>query len=177
MTADRIQLVPYDPRWPEMFRAEAERLRALLGAAAMRVEHIGSTAVPGLSAKPVIDMLMEVASFEDAERAVVPRLREAGWECRWRDERPPGHLMYARRDAAGVRTHHLHIAPAGHPTWGHLAFRDHLRTHPAEAREYERLKRQLASKYPDDREAYTEGKGDYIKRVTAEALARLGRSL
>src|SRR5204863_2165725 len=97
VSAESIQLVPYDPRWPEMFRAEAERLLGLLGAAvALRVEHMGSTAVPGLSAKPVIDMLMEVASFESAEQTVLPKLREDGWECWWRDDRIPSHMMCVR---------------------------------------------------------------------------------
>jgi GrpB-like predicted nucleotidyltransferase (UPF0157 family) len=175
VSAENIQLVPYDPRWPEMFRAEAKRLLGLLGAAvALRVEHMGSTAVPGLSAKPVIDMLMEVASFESAERTVLPKLREDGWECLWRGDRSPGNLMCVRRNAAGERTHHLHYAPAGHAMWERLAFRDYLRRHPEEGRRYERLKAQLASEHPDDREAYTEGKGEYVKRLTKTALSRLG---
>ena len=173
VSVESVLLVPYDPRWPEMFRAEVERLVRLLGAAvALRFEHVGSTAVPGMSAKPVIDMLMEVASVESAERTVAPRLREDGWECRWRDDRPPGHTMWVRRDDAGVRTHHLHCAPAGHPMWECLAFRDHLRRCPEEARRYEQLKARLASEHRDDREAYTEGKGEYVKRVTKEALSR-----
>jgi GrpB-like predicted nucleotidyltransferase (UPF0157 family) len=154
-----------------MFRAEAGRLVRLLGAAvALRVEHVGSTAVPGLSAKPVIDMLMEVASFESAERTVLGKLREEGWECWWRDDRTPGHMMCVRRDARGVRTHHLHYAPAGHPMWERLAFRDHLRAHPDEALGYEQLKRRLARDHPTDREAYTDGKSEYVMRITAAAL-------
>jgi len=177
MSADEIQLVPYDPRWPEMFRSEAERLRQLFGAKIVRrVEHMGSTAVPGLSAKPVIDMLIEIPSFELAHRTILPNLREEGWEYLWRDDRPPGHMMFIRRNAAGVRTHHVHMAPAGHPMWQRLAFRDYLRCHPEEARRYEKLKSQLVSEHPGDRQAYTEGKGEYVKRITVEALSRLSLS-
>lgn len=177
MSADDVQLVPYDPRWPEMFRAEAARLRHFLGTAAvLRVEHMGSTALPGLSAKPIIDMLIEIPSFDVALRTIVPKLREERWEYLWRDDRPPGHMVFIRRDGAGVRTHHLHMAPAGHPMWERLAFRDYLRTHPDEARRYEKLKRQLASTHSGDREAYTEGKAEYVNRITTRAQLR-GRSL
>jgi len=169
MSADDIQLVPHDPRWPEMLHAEAERLRQLLGEMALRVEHAGSTAVPGLSAKPVIDMLLEIPSFESAQQRVVPRLEQDGWEYVWRDDRPPGHMMFIRRNALRVRTHHVHMAPTGHPLWDRLAFRDYLLSHPVEARRYEQLKRRLAAEHRGDREAYTEGKGEYVKRVTAAA--------
>ena len=172
MSADDIQLVPYDPRWPEIFRTEAGRIRELLGTAAvLRVEHMGSTAVPGLSAKPVIDMLIEIPSFELAQRTILPKLREEGWEYLWRGDRPPGHMMFIRRNAAGVRTHHVHMAPAGHPMWERLTFRDYLRTHPDEARQYEQLKSRLAAEHPGDREAYTDGNGEYVNRITAEALS------
>lgn len=114
VSADDIRLVPYDPRWPEMFRVEAGRRRQLLGTAVViRVEHFGSTAVPGLSAKPIIDMLIEIPSLGVALRTIMPKLREERWEYLWRDDRPPGHMMFIRRDSAGVRTHHLHMATAG----------------------------------------------------------------
>jgi GrpB-like predicted nucleotidyltransferase (UPF0157 family)/ribosomal protein S18 acetylase RimI-like enzyme len=170
MSADDVQLVAYDPRWPEMFCAEAERLRTLLGPGlVLRIEHIGSTAVAGLRAKPVID----IPSFELARQSILPRLRDDGWEYLWREDRPPGHMMFVRRNAAGVRTNHLHIAPAGHPMWDRLAFRDYLRSNLDEARRYEQLKRRLASEHAGDREAYTEGKGEYVRRITALALEAL----
>jgi GrpB-like predicted nucleotidyltransferase (UPF0157 family) len=174
MMADDVELVPYDPRWPEMFRMEADRLGRLLGGAVVRrVEHMGSTAVPGLSAKPVIDMLVEIPSFELAERMVLPKLRDDGWEYLWRDDRPPGHMMFIRRGVGDVRTHHVHMAPAGHPMWERLWFRDYLRSHADEARRYEQLKHRLAAEHAGDREAYTEGKGEYVKRVTALARSSI----
>lgn len=176
MVADAVRLAAYDPRWPEMFRAEASRLRKLLGSAEeLRSEHVGSTAVPGLSAKPIIDMLMEVTSFESARQTIIPRLLDDGWEYLWRDDRPPGHMMFIRRDSAGVRTYHLHMAPAGHPMWERLAFVDYLRSHRDEALNYERLKHQLASEHPEDREAYTAGKGEYVRRITVLALQEENR--
>jgi len=174
MPVDDVQLVPYDAHWPEIFRIEAERLRQLLGTAmVLRIEHVGSTAVPGLTAKPIIDMLIEIPSFASAQGNILPKLLEERWEYHWRDDRPPGHMMFIRRNAAGVRTHHVHMAPAGHSMWERLAFRDYLRCRPEEARHYEQLKIRLASDHSADRQAYTEGKGEYVKRITAKALSTL----
>ena len=174
MSSDAIYLVPYDPRWPEMFRSEAERLRDLLGTqSVLRFEHIGSTAIPGLSAKPIIDMLIEIPSFEFALVNILPRLQQDGWEYHWRDDRPPGHMYFIRRNAVGVRTHHLHMLPAAHPGWERVAFRDYLRSHPDEMRRYESLKRQLAAIHSGDREAYTEAKGAYVRLITDKALSML----
>src|SRR3954467_5090188 len=109
MSPEAVHLVPYDPRWPELFRAEAQRLQELLGPQfVLRFEHIGSTAIPGLSAKPIIDMLIEIPSFESAHMNILPKLQQEGCEYHWRDDRPPGHMYFVRRDAAGVRTHHVH---------------------------------------------------------------------
>jgi GrpB-like predicted nucleotidyltransferase (UPF0157 family) len=171
MAPDDVQLLPYDPHWPDAFRAQAERLRHLLGHAIARVEHVGSTAVPGLSAKPVIDILVEIADFESARQTVLPKLQDDRWEYLWRDDRPPGHMMFIRRDAAGARTHHVHMAPPDHPLWERVAFRDYLRAHPEEARRYDQLKAQLAAEHPSDRERYTDGKSEYVKRITALALS------
>jgi GrpB-like predicted nucleotidyltransferase (UPF0157 family) len=173
MAADDVHLRSYDPRWPELFRAEAERLRHLLGNAVVnRIEHVGSTAVPRIIAKPVIDMLVEIPSFKTAERDIVPTLREEGWEYIWRDDRPPGHMMFIRRASDGRRTHHVHMAPAGHSLWERVLFRDYLRSHPQEASRYEQLKIRLASLYAADSEAYTEAKGAYVKEIMMKATAR-----
>ena len=155
-----------------MFRTETDRLRKLLGPQfVLRFEHIGSTAIPGLSAKPIIDMLIEVPSFELARIHILPKLQQEGWEYHWRDDRPPGHMYFVRRNATGIRTHHIHLLTAGHPGWERVAFRDYLRATSEEASRYEQLKRELSAKHPLDREAYTEGKSEYIRRITAQALA------
>jgi len=170
-----ILIAPYDPAWPDLFEREAARLRALLPADLMGpIEHIGSTAVPGLAAKPVIDMLAGLSSFDEAERRIRPALEDDGYTHIWRADEPPGHMMFVKGYGPdgylpGVRIFHLHAAPAGHPIWERLLFRDHLRSHPEAAAAYEALKRRLAALHVNDREAYTEGKTDFIAAIMDEA--------
>jgi GrpB-like predicted nucleotidyltransferase (UPF0157 family) len=166
---DRVELVPYDPSWPARFEEVAAQLRAALGPC--RIEHIGSTAVPGLAAKPVIDVLVEVADVDDARTRAVPALLAAGYnEIYWRIDLEPGHFTCVKRDPTTfVRLEHVHLVPGGHPMWGAVAFRDLLRAHSGERTAYERLKRDLASRFPDDREAYTAAKASYVEELTARA--------
>ena len=113
-----VEIVPYDPGWPALFAAEAEHLRALLPAVLIgRIEHFGSTAVPGLAAKPIVDMLLEVRSMEAVAQHIAPILKREGYEFFWRDrERGLPGIAYAwfiKRDAAGRRTHHIHCLEPG----------------------------------------------------------------
>lgn len=175
--SERVHLVAYDPGWPGLFREAVAGLRARLGNDLVRrAEHFGSTAVPGMPAKPVIDMMVGIPSFEYAKERAVPALTADGWAYFWRSDRPPGHMMFIRYASPdGPRTHHLHMAPAGHKLWERLAFRDYLIAHPDEARRYADLKRRLVEQHRDDREAYTNAKGSYVKRITEAALmARAG---
>jgi GrpB-like predicted nucleotidyltransferase (UPF0157 family) len=169
---EHVVIVEYDPKWPELFEQEATRLRNLLGdKLALRVEHVGSTAIPGMPAKPVIDMLVEIPAFDRAKQEALPVLKADGFAYCWRDDRPPGHMMLIKGlSPNGSRTHHLHMAPAGHKLWELLYFRDYLRSHPDEALRYEQLKRDLVQRFPGDREAYTQGKGEYVQMITARAL-------
>ncbi len=179
---DEIALVAYDPHWPEQFAHEAARVRAALGDdLVLAVEHFGSTAVPGLVAKPVIDLLVGVRSVAGArERAVAP-LEALGYSY-WRDNPNPGHLFLVKGlPPNGPRTHHIHmVEPGAFPDpkneallfWDRLLFRDYLRAHPDEARRYESLKRALAARHPGDRDAYTEGKTEYVYGVMQRARAR-----
>jgi GrpB-like predicted nucleotidyltransferase (UPF0157 family) len=166
-----IAVVPYDSAWPARYREIAAELTAAAGSALTRLEHIGSTAVPGLAAKDLIDVLAGVRSWDAAANIAVPALRDLGFECYWRSDEPPGHLQFVRRDDTGQRRTHVHMAPEGEPVWGMLAFRDYLRAHPEEAERYAALKRALAECFPGDRVAYTRGKAEYVTRVTA--LARM----
>ena len=159
---DRIVLVDADPRRPAMFDEEAARIRGAAGASLVALEHVGSTAVPGLVAKPVIDMLGGVRTLEDAD-ALVPRVVALGYEyvTKYEDELP--RRRYFVRWAEGVRTHHFHVVEVGSWFWTQqLAFRDHLRQDPDASARYGALKRELASRFPDDREAYTAAKSDFI---------------
>ena len=132
------------------------------------IEHIGSTAIPGLASKPVIDIMAGVRTLEGSRPAIASAV-ELGY-C-YAPYQPDLEHWFCKPSPA-LRTHHLHLVPVGSPQWvGPLAFRDYLRTHPAVAAEYEALKRDLAQQYHFDREAYTEAKRPFIKRVTDLALA------
>ena len=167
---EEVRVVPYDEDWPRLFREEREHLltclpRDLVG----RIEHFGSTAVPGLAAKPNIDMLVEVASLGETQRRIVPVLVAQGydyfWRPTWGDDGPPFYAWFIKRNERGERTHHIHMLEAHFEHWDRLLFRDFLRAHPEEASEYGRLKLRLAREHPGDRVAYTEGKMEFIKRV------------
>ena len=172
-----VEIVPYDPGWPVLFAAEAAHLRALLPAVLIgRIEHFGSTAVPGLAAKPIVDMLLEVRTMEGVVQHIAPILKRAGYEFFWRDrERGLPGIAYAwfiKRDAAGRRTHHIHCLEPGSAEWERLLFRDYLRAHPAAARSYGELKQRIAAEHPDDRVAYAKAKTDFI--AAAMRAARRG---
>lgn len=171
---DEIELVPPDPDWPKRFEEEAARLRAILPAdLPVVLEHIGSTAVPGLPAKPIIDILALVADLASAEARLVAPLKAAGYA--FRDQNPDTDRLFFVKGlppAAPRRTHHLHIMEAGgHGALRHIAFRDYLRDHPDEAARYAALKLDLARRYRHDREAYTAAKGAYIEGVLDLAIA------
>lgn len=163
---DEIVIVPYDPGWPELFEQQRARVAAVLAPVLVGpVEHIGSTSVPGLPAKPIIDMLARVTDYA-AAGAVAAGLAGVGWSAapepadtglrRW---------SYCFPDVAR-RSHHLHVvehASTGWPTW--LAFRDRLRADPAAAAEYAALKTALAARDRSDRVAYRAGKAPFIEAI------------
>ena len=172
-----VAIVAYNPGWPELFRAEAERLRSYVPAKLIRrIEHFGSTAVPGLAAKPIIDLLVEVRSLRAARTRIAPILEAQGYDYFWRpsfgEDVPPWYAFFIRRDDHGTRTHHIHMVarrPAFREHWERLLFRDYLIAHPETAHAYGRLKADLAAAHPNDRVAYTNGKTAFIQRITAAA--------
>lgn len=169
-----VAIVPYDPKWPRFFVEEKEHLLACLPQDIIgRIEHFGSTAVPGLAAKPIIDMLVEVRSLEETKQEIVPILVVQGYEYFWRptwgDETPPFYAWFIKRDSEGRRTHHIHMVESHFEHWNRLIFRDYLRAHPEAAGEYQKLKMRLAVRYPHDRVAYTTGKTDFILEVMKQA--------
>lgn len=173
-----VDMAEYDPAWPRLFEEEKARLAErfpppLIG----RIAHFGSTAVPGLAAKPVIDMLAETACSAQARRVIAPALEKAGYDYFWRpafDGSNEHYAWFIRRGADGRRTHHIHVVEASSSLWERLYFRDYLRVFPETAREYEHLKRRLAAKYRADRVAYTEGKTAFIVETTQRAKAYFG---
>ena len=161
----KIRVVDYDPDWPRLFRREAERIRAVLGERVVRLEHVGSTSVPGLAAKPILDLLAGRAPDVPLE-GYVAALEAAGYT--WRGENGvPGRHYFVRGEP---RSRHLHLVELGGAHWRrHLAFRDALRARPALAAEYAALKHGLAARHANDREAYTDSKTAFVKDVLKAA--------
>ena len=153
----------YDPRWREEYEHEAGALRALLGEHALEIEHVGSTSVPGLAAKPLIDMALV---FPDREQLEVARerLAAAGYDDRG-DSGDSGGVIVAKGPKSG-RTHVLHLVEISDPQWHRwLAFRDALKRDHGRRDEYGALKKELAARYPLDRPAYVAGKRDFIRKT------------
>jgi GrpB-like predicted nucleotidyltransferase (UPF0157 family)/uncharacterized protein YqeY len=162
-----IRLAPYAVDWPARFEREAEVIRAAIGAwITGGVHHIGSTAVPGLTAKPIIDIQVGVADLA-ASRPCIPVL--AGLQYQYAPYRTE-EMHWFCKPHPSRRTHHLHLVPTGSQRFlDTLAFRDHLREHPEAAAEYAALKRDLAARFEHDREAYTDGKAELVARLTRAA--------
>ena len=157
-----IVIVDYDKAWPRRFEIERDRVQRALGAVIRRIEHIGSTAVPGLAAKPIIDVLVTVEDPAD-DRALPHALEAAGYELRVRE---PGHRMF-RTPARDV---HVHVwADADPKIERYLAFRDRLRQSPEDRAAYERGKRDLATRAWTDVNEYAEAKGELIESIIAKA--------
>lgn len=165
MTRPELAVCDYDPSWPESFAALGQRLRVELGSVARRIDHIGSTAVPGLAAKPIIDVQISVASL-DPVSAYEPALRLCGFV--WRSDNPDLTKRYFREQPGAPRTH-IHVRSAGSFSEQFaLLFRDYLRNHPAVGAEYSREKRQLEHMLTD-RHAYTTAKGPVVWRIMRDA--------
>ena len=168
-----VIVLPHDPAWVEMFQTESRRVRTALGENALAVHHIGSTAIPSIVAKPVIDMLVAVTDIEAVDTrsdAMVAIGYEAMGELGI-----PGRRYFRKDNTAGKRTHHVHVFAQGTDQIDrHLAFRDFMNAHSAWAARYGELKQTLVSKHPDSIEAYMAGKDDFIKHV--DGLAASWRS-
>ncbi len=166
-----VQIVDYDPRWPVTFARLAAVIRDGLGPLLLRIEHVGSTAVPGLPAKPIVDMDAVIPAGADPAAAIAA-LRPLGYTHE-------GDLGISGREAfaapEGAPAHHLYVCAADSPELArHMAFRDFLRAHPRSARRYGELKRELAAHHRADRSAYTEGKSVFIANALVRAAEEAG---
>jgi GrpB-like predicted nucleotidyltransferase (UPF0157 family) len=160
-----IEVVPYDPRWPALFESSRREIDAAIGGFITSIEHIGSTAVPGLAAKPVIDILIGVRSLADAP-LFLPPLASLGYTYIPEHEDVFPERRYLHCIVDGRHTHHLHIVEPGSEFYRvQILFRDYLRAHPHAAAEYAALKVRLAQQYQFNREAYTESKSDFIQNI------------
>jgi GrpB-like predicted nucleotidyltransferase (UPF0157 family) len=159
-----VEIVEYDPAWPARYAAERERLTPLLAGA--EIHHFGSTAVPGLAAKPVIDMIVLVSDLDTPIAALVS---SAGYRFPRAYNATLTHRRFLCYPTASHRTHHLHLVDEREELERRLRFRDRLRADPTLAVQYAALKRMLSDRYRNDREAYTEAKGAFVKRVEQPA--------
>lgn len=169
---DEVEIVNYDPSWPILFDEEAERLRATLDPSLIvGLEHFGSTAIPGLSAKPIIDILIAVRSLADAQANFVEPLRNLDYVY-WAENPRKDRLFFVKGmpPFGSRRSHHVHVTEPHGEMWQRLAFRDYLRAHPEEAAIYEQLKRRLATEHKRDREAYTDAKSAYVESVMRKVI-------
>lgn len=164
--SEKVEIVPYNYDWRERFRLLGAGLRSVLGSAACRIDHIGSTAVVGLAAKPIIDIQVSVSDFEPLDAYRMP-IEHAGYAFRADNtERTKRYF----RESAGQRRTHIHVRRLG--SWSEqfaLLFRDYLRGNVAEALRYADLKYSLAARYQGDRHGYTEAKGQFIWEVMNRA--------
>ncbi|HEY0278872.1 MAG TPA: GrpB family protein [Solirubrobacterales bacterium] len=167
-----VRIVEYDPAWPGMAEAEIGRVGAAVGEAAVRIDHVGSTAVPGLAAKPIVDLQLSVADV-GARSLYVEPLEALGYLYAPDPASPDFHFFGL--PAERPRTHHLHVCAAGsEDERRHLAVRDFLRAHPDEVAAYAELKRGLVARVPGDRLAYIEGKDAYVVALERRALGWAG---
>jgi GrpB-like predicted nucleotidyltransferase (UPF0157 family) len=165
-----IELVPPSALWPSLFREEEDKIRMVLSHIPdLEADHIGSTAIPGMHAKPVIDILLRVPADAD-EPLILFQLRSIGYEYIYRPDNPPPHMMFAKGYSESGYTgqvFHIHI---GHQQYtDEIIFRDYLLAHPETVAEYEALKKELSKKFRYDREAYTEGKTAFVHAVLTKA--------
>ncbi len=173
LVKEEVEIVSYNPEWPGYFEKEKKFLLSIIpGGLIKRIEHFGSTAIHGMCAKPIIDMLIEIKSNKDAKNIIVPILKSLGYEYFWRPtigNKPPFYHWFIKRNKKGQRTHHLHMVTKNSLLWDRLYFRDYLKKFPKEARIYDKLKKELSRKYPNDRVLYTKAKTRFIGRVTGKA--------
>ena len=168
--ANPVIIEDYDPRWPQLFEMLRSRVFTVLNELAISIEHVGSTAVPGLAAKPIIDIDVLLRSSTDLP-VVIRKLAELGYEHKG-DLGVSGREAF-RANASAVQNvqHHLYVCPPGsREYYRHIAFRNYLRAHAADANTYALLKRELASKFGSDREGYNQAKSEFVQRILQRTL-------
>lgn len=165
----KITVVPHDPAWKSKFQEESGHISRALSENVLAIHHIGSTAIPGIHAKPIIDILLLVADINLLDEQS-PAMERLGYEAMG-EYGIKGRRYFRKEDALGNRTHHVHAFERDNPEYErHLAFRDYMIAHPEEAQQYSLLKQELAQVHPEDIEAYMDGKDPFIKEHEAKAI-------
>ena len=164
----KVVVVPHDPRWRDAFEAEAKHVTAALGENVVAIHHIGSTAIPDIHAKPVIDLLVEVRDVTEVDGRS-SAMESLGYEVMG-EYGIPGRRYFRKDNREGVRTHNIHAFEAGSAeAERHLAFRDYMVAHPEDAQRYGELKRKLAEEHPQSMDGYMDGKDGFIKEMDRRA--------
>ena len=167
-----IEVRDYDPRWPVLFDEECERLRGVFGST-VTIEHMGSTSVPGLAAKPIIDLLVGVQSLTEAKSIYMRPLLAQGYTYISEYEAWLPAELFFRKGIPGPWTHHVHVMEPSNPRWQDLLlFRDYLRSHPEAASAYGSLKKAVALVFGDDIAGYRNAKAPFVQALNARARAR-----
>ncbi|HEY6172094.1 MAG TPA: GrpB family protein [Candidatus Kapabacteria bacterium] len=167
-----VIIVTYDPNWKDLYQIEREEIMARIGEYIQDIQHMGSTSVEGLAAKPIIDMMIGIRALEDT-RHCIPPLEGIGYEYVPEFEKDLPMRRYLRKSTGGIRTHHIHMVERSSDFWNkHIAFRDILRSNTSVREGYGALKYRLAETYRDDREGYTDAKTDFIE--TALSTYKIG---
>jgi GrpB-like predicted nucleotidyltransferase (UPF0157 family) len=165
-----VRLAEHDPQWPIAYAAAAAEIRSATGIPANRIEHVGSTAVPDVPAKPILDIVVGVDDPEDIE-PIVMHLVRIGYIDRGAGEGSVGRLL-VRESSPNVRTIHVHIVGYGTEDWkDYVVFRDMLRAQPAARMRYAEVKRTLAERFADDRESYRSAKDEYLRKILEDSRA------
>ncbi len=166
-----IQIVPYDKNWVKIFNSESELIIKTLGEnIILKIEHFGSTAIEGLSAKPTIDILVEIPHLTDMlKEMIIKKMKEIDYHFIWRTDEKVPYMHFVKGytiDGFKGNVFHIHMGDKTHPLWDRIYFRDYLRLNIKVAEEYESLKISLAEQFKYDREAYTNAKSEFVKRIT-----------
>lgn len=170
-----IYLAPYDPSWPLLFQQEQTILLGAIGQWVEAIEHIGSTAIPGIKAKPVIDLMIGVKSLEVFDRHGIDKIVKLGYDyINKYESMMPDRRYFQKIDQKGNHSHHIHLVCINSDFWTrHLLFRDYLRAHPCEAQNYEQLKIKLAQQFTDSNE-YAGAKSDFVTNIEKKAKIEKG---
>lgn len=164
----KVEVIPHNPRWRNAFEAEAKQLAAALGENVVALHHIGSTAIPDIYAKPIIDVLVEVRDITEID-GQGSAMQSLGYEVMG-EFGISGRRYFRKDDQKGIRTHHIHVFEAGSAeVVRHLAFRDFMIAHPEEAQNYSELKRKLAEEHSQSADGYIDGKDGFIKEIDRRA--------
>lgn len=164
----KVEVIPHRPDWHSAFKYESMQVMLALGDNVAAVHHIGSTAIPKIYAKPIIDMLVEVKEISKIDERS-PAMRRLGYEVMG-EFGIPGRRFFCKDDDHGIRRHHIHTFEVGSDQIErHLTFRDYMTAHAKDAQKYSDLKQELAKQYPNDIEGYIDGKDEFIKKIDRKA--------